>query len=186
MIALTPWDLARACWGRPQNVSGLFYHLPHMLLGWPCHKWRVGLRRPRHSWEPCHWQTGVIGRLVSLAARPWHVMACAENQDTWSGYSPVAHWLWPAQRPTGKTINVPKKPAQSKVSLLETKLLPVLGPHSALNAIQEALVVGKDEELLVILQHVCHIVLHGLDLHIMGMPHLCFQRATEGRSIQQQ
>lgn len=106
-------------------------------------------------------------------------MACAENWDTWSGYSPVAHWLWPAQRPTGKTINVPKQPAQSKVSLLETELLPVLGPHSALDAIEEAFVVGKDEELLVILQHICHIVLHGLHLHTTEKLPSCFQRATE-------
>ena len=36
--------------------------------------------------------------------------------------------------------------------------------HGALNAVQQALVVGKDEELLVAVQQVLHIVLHCLDL----------------------
>ena len=46
------------------------------------------------------------------------------------------------------------------------EISPELGPDSALDAIQEAFVVGKDEELLVIFQQIRYIVLHSLHLHI--------------------
>ena len=49
---------------------------------------------------------------------------------------------------------------------------PEFGPDGTLNAIEQALVMGKDEELLVILQHVCHIVLHSLDLQADSPPSL--------------